>query len=71
MTELGYEKALAWLKSWNLKKSPPIIPSKMTDEELACLRFTWVSPEDEEAIMEELIKRGLALKTGDYHDSNK
>ena len=33
----------------------------MTDEELARLRFTWVSPEDEVLVMDELKKRGLAL----------
>ena len=55
------ENALEQVKSWNLKKVAPLVPSEMTDEELARLRFTWVSPEDEEAIMAELKKRGLAL----------
>ena len=55
------EDALEQVKSWNLKKVAPLVPSEMTDEELARLRFTWVSPEDEEAIMAELKKRGLAL----------
>lgn len=71
MSELGYEKAVAWLNSLNLKKSPPIIPSEMTDKEFARLRFTWVSPEDEEAVMKELIKRGSVLKAGDEYDKYK
>ena len=61
MGEEGYNKALTWLDSLNLKKSPPLVPSEMTNEELARLRFTWVSPEDEEVVMAELKKRGLAL----------
>ncbi len=61
MGEEGYNKALTWLDSLNLKKSPPLVPSEMTNEELARLRFTWVSPEDEEAVMAELKERGLAL----------
>lgn len=61
MSEVGYEKALIWLKSLNLKKSSPLIPSEMTDDELARLRFTWVSPEDEKLVMAELKQRGLAL----------
>ena len=71
MSEFGHEKAVAWLNSLNLKKSPPIIHSEMTDEELARLRFTWVSPEDEEAVMKELLKRGSVLKAGDEYDKDK
>ncbi|MEI4367355.1 hypothetical protein V9Z29_06100 [Streptococcus suis] len=41
--------------------SPKLILSEMTDEELSHLRFTIFSREDEEAIMAELKKRGLAL----------
>lgn len=58
---MDLEEALKQVSSWNLKKPAPLIPSKMTDEELARLRFTWVSPEDEEAIMAELKKRNLVL----------
>lgn len=58
---MNLEEALKQVSSWNLKKSAPLIPSEMTDEELARLRFTWVSPEDEEAIVAELKKRNLAL----------
>nr|DAR59650.1 MAG TPA: hypothetical protein [Caudoviricetes sp.] len=55
------EEALKEVSSWNLKKPAPLNPSEMTDEELARLRFTWVSPEDEVLVMDELKKRGLAL----------
>lgn len=41
--------------------SPKLIPSERTDEELARLRFTWISPEDEELVMAELRKRDLAI----------
>lgn len=58
---MNLEEALKQVNSWNLKKPVPLIPSEMTDEELARLRFTWVSPEDEEDIMVELKKRGLVL----------
>jgi hypothetical protein len=58
---MNLEEALKQVSSWNLKKPAPLIPSEMTDEELSRLRFTWVSPEDEEAIMAELKKRGLVL----------
>lgn len=54
-------EALAQIDSLNLKKLEKLIPSQMTDEELARLRFTWVSPEEEELVMAELKKRGLAL----------
>ena len=55
------EEALKEVSNWNLKKPAPLTPSEMTDEELARLRFTWVSPEDEVLVMDELKKRGLAL----------
>lgn len=57
---MNLEEALKQVKSWNLKTTP-LIPSEMTDEELARLRFTWVSPEDEELVMNELKRRGLVL----------
>lgn len=55
------EEALEEVKSWNLPKPAPLVPSEMTDQELARLRFTSVSPEEEELVMEELKKRGFAL----------
>lgn len=58
---MNLEEALKEVSSWNLKKPTPLIPSEMTDEELARLRFTWLSPEDEVLVMDELKKRGLAL----------
>ncbi|MFS9215913.1 hypothetical protein [Streptococcus infantis] len=58
---MNLEEALKQVSSWNLKKPAPLIPSEMTDEELSRLRFTWVSPEDEELVMNELKRRGLAL----------
>ena len=58
---MNLEEALKQVSGWNLKKPAPLIPAEMTDEEIARLRFTWVSPEDEEAIMAELKKRGLVL----------
>lgn len=58
---MNLEEALKEVSGWNLKKTAPLIPSEMTDEELARLRFTWVSPEDEVLVMDELKKRGLAL----------
>ena len=57
---MNLEEALKQVNSWNLKTAP-LIPSEMTDEELARLRFTWVSPEDEELVMNELKRRGLVL----------
>lgn len=54
-------EAMAQIDALNLKKSEKIVPSKMTNEELARLRFTWVSPEEEELVIAELRKRGLAL----------
>ncbi|MGU7946088.1 hypothetical protein ACS60E_00215 [Streptococcus suis] len=54
-------KAMAQIDALNLKKSEKLVPSKMTDEELARLRFTWVSPEEEELLIAELRKRSLAL----------
>lgn len=58
---MNLEEALKQVSSWNLKKPAPLIPSEMTDEELSQLRFTWVSPEDEELVINELKRRGLAL----------
>lgn len=58
---MNLEEALKQVSSWNLKKPAPLIPSEMTDEDLSRLRFTWVSPEDEELVMNELKRRGLAL----------
>lgn len=58
---MNLEEALRQVSSWDLKNPAPLIPSEMTDEELARLRFTWVSPEDEELVMNELKRRGLAL----------
>lgn len=58
---MNLEEALKQVSNWNLKKPAPLIPSEMTDEELAHLRFTWVSPEDEDLVMNELKRRGLAL----------
>lgn len=54
-------EAIAQIDALNLRKSPRLIPSEMTDEELSHLRFTTFSKEDEEAIIAELKKRGLAL----------
>lgn len=58
---MNLEEALKQVSSWNLKKPAPLIPSEMTDEELARLRFTWLSPEDEDLVVDELKKRDLAL----------
>ena len=58
---MNLEEALKQVSSWKLKKSDPLVPSEMTDEELARLRFTWVSPEDEKLVINELKRRGLAL----------
>ena len=58
---MNLEEALKQVSSWNLKKPAPLIPSEMTDEDLSRLRFTWVSPEDEELVMNELKRRGLVL----------
>ena len=58
---MNLEEALKQVSSWNLKKPAPLIPSEMTDKELARLRFTWVSPEDEDLVMNELKRRGLVL----------
>lgn len=55
-------EALSQIDSMGLS-SPKLIPSEMTDEELSHLRFTTFSKEDEEAIMAELKKRRLALRT--------
>ena len=56
-----FGRSVKTVSSWDLKKPAPLIPSEMTDEELSHLRFTTFSKEDEEAIMAELKKRGLAL----------
>lgn len=61
MSNEAYKRALAWAESLNLPKPPPLVPSEMTDKELAQLRFTSVSPEEEEAVIAELKKRGQAL----------
>lgn len=58
---MNLEEALKQVSNWKLKKPAPLIPSEMTDEELARLRFTWVSPEDEKLVINELKRRGLAL----------
>ncbi|MCK1257318.1 hypothetical protein MX099_05405 [Streptococcus uberis] len=52
-------EAMAQIDKLNLRKSPKLIPSQMTDEELARLRFTWVSPEEEELVMADLKARGI------------
>ncbi|HEM5494073.1 hypothetical protein HO779_00065 [Streptococcus suis] len=54
-------EAMAQIDALNLKKSEKLAPSKMTNVELARLRFTWVSPKEEELVIAELRKRGLAL----------
>ncbi|BCK44413.1 TPA: hypothetical protein U0512_000624 [Streptococcus suis] len=58
---MGLSEAMAQIDALNLKKSEKLVPFKMTNEELARLRFTWVSPEEEELVIAELRKRGLAL----------
>lgn len=58
---MGLSETLAQIEALNLRQAAPLVPSEMTDEELAKLRFTFVSLEDEEMVMEELKKRGLAL----------
>ena len=52
------QKVLDSIADLNLK-SEPIVPSEMTLEDIARLRFIGVSPEDEDAIELELQKRGL------------
>ncbi|NQP19971.1 hypothetical protein HO928_09630 [Streptococcus suis] len=54
-------EAMAQIDALNLKKSEKFIPSEMTNVKLARLRFTWVSPEEEELVIAELRKRGLTL----------
>ena len=56
-------EAMVQIDKLNLSKSPKLVSSQMTDEELSHLRFTTFSKEDEEAIMAELKKRNLALRT--------
>ena len=57
---MNLSEAFSQIDSMGLS-SPKLIPSEMTDEELARLRFTWISPEDEELVMAELRKRDLAI----------
>ena len=52
---MNLSEAFSQIDSMGLS-SPKLIPSEMTDEELARLRFTWISSEDEE-----LVIRGLAI----------
>ncbi|MTB35439.1 hypothetical protein [Streptococcus uberis] len=52
-------EAMAQIDKLNLIKPPKLISSHMTDEELARLRFTWVSPEEEELEIAELKARGI------------
>lgn len=57
---MNLSEAFSQIDSMGLS-SPKLVPSEMTDEELSHLRFTRFSKEDEEAIMTELRKRGLAI----------
>lgn len=57
---MNLSEAFSQIDSMGLS-SPKLIPSERTDEELARLRFIWISPEDEELVMAELRKRGLAI----------
>ena len=57
---MNLSEAFSQIDSMGLS-SPKLIPSEMTDEELARLRFTWISSEDEELVMAELRKRDLAI----------
>ena len=57
---MNLSEAFSQIDSMGLS-SPKLVPSEMTDEELARLRFTWISSEDEELVMAELRKRGLAI----------
>lgn len=57
---MNLSEAFSHIDSMGLS-SPKLIPSEMTDEELARLRFIWISPEDEELVIAELRKRGLAI----------
>ena len=57
---MDLSEAFSQIDSMGLS-SPKLVPSEMTDEELARLRFTWISSEDEELVMAELRKRGLAI----------
>ncbi|MBZ2096627.1 hypothetical protein [Streptococcus oralis] len=57
---MNLSEAFSQIDSMGLS-SPKLIPSERTDEELARLRFTWISPEDEELVMAELRKRDLAI----------
>ena len=57
---MNLSEAFSQIDSMGLS-SPKLVPSEMTDEELARLRFTWISPEGEELVMAELRKRGLPI----------
>lgn len=57
---MNLSEAFSQIDSMGLS-SPKLVPSEMTDEELARLRFTWITSEDEELVMAELRKRGLAI----------
>ena len=57
---MNLSEAFSQIDSMGLS-SPKLIPSERSDEELARLRFTWISPEDEELVMAELRKRDLAI----------
>ena len=59
---MNLSEAFSQINSMGLS-SPKLIPSEMTDEELSHVRFTTFSKEDEEAIIAELKKRNLALRT--------
>ncbi|NGL84148.1 hypothetical protein [Streptococcus equi] len=55
---MSYDSAMQWLRDKNFKRDE-FDPSKMTDEEIAQLRFTFISPEQAEAVKKELEKRGI------------
>lgn len=57
---MSYDSAMKWLKEKNFKQEE-FDPSKMTDEEIAQLRFTFISPEQAEEVKKELKKRGIGL----------
>ena len=60
---MDLSEAFTQIDSMELSSPNKIIPSEMTDEELSHLGFTTFSKEDEEAIMDELKWRNLALRT--------
>ncbi|MDY7044422.1 hypothetical protein RVS70_09415 [Virgibacillus sp. M23] len=47
-------KSKTFLKSIGVEPEPDLNPKKMTDEEIARLRFTSVSEEEEKAILKEI-----------------